>query len=117
MTDKMVDVYRVEHYTSGDGPYGVYSSWEDSWHCADNGHPVPRLDGLESFPPSYSFGFESHEQLREWFSLSERARLARLGYVISVYSVSSRMIRKGGKQIVFNKKRAKLIKFINEMDL
>lgn len=113
MTVKMVDVYRVEHYTSGDGPYNALG-WEDSWHCADNGHPAPKFDGLESFPPSYFFGFESHKQLCEWFSRSERACLSRNGYVISVYSVSSRMIRKGGKQIVFNKKRAK---FINEMDL
>ena len=114
MTVKMVDVYRIEHHTSGNGPYVVDFLWEDSWHCADNGHPAPKLDGLESFPKSYSFGFESHKQLREWFSWSERARLARHGYVISVYSVSSRMIRKGSKQLVFNKKKAK---FINKMDL
>ena len=113
MAVKMVEVYRVEHYTSGDGPYHTYG-WEDSWHCAVNGHPLPKLDGLESFPKSYSFGFESHKQLLEWFSRSERARLARHGYVISVYSVSSRMIRNGGKQLVFNKKKAKLI---NKMDL
>lgn len=115
MTVKMVDVYRVEHCTSGGGPYrAVDFSWQDSWHCAENGRPIPLLDGLESFPPSYSFGFESNEQLREWFSWSERACLAHHGYVISVYSVSSRMIRKGRKQIVFNKKKAK---FVKEMDL
>ena len=111
MTVKMVDVYRVEHCTSGCGPYAEYG-WQDSWHCAGNGHPVPKLDGLESFPRSYSFGFETHEQLRKWFSRSELARLGRNDYVISVYSVSSRMIRKGSKQIVFNKKKAKFIKEI-----
>ena len=115
MTVKMVDVYRVEHHDSGGGPYrAVDFSWEDSWHCAENGHPLPKFDGLESFPPSYFFGFETYEQLREWFSYSERARLGRHGYVISVYSVSSRMIRKGSKQIVFNKGKAK---FIKEMGL
>lgn len=114
MAVKMVEVYRVEHYDSGKGPYSADFNWTDCWHDAENGHPVPRLDGLESFPQSYCFGFETHEQLREWFSWSERARLGHNGYVISVYSVSSRMIRKGSKQIVFNKKKAK---FIKEMGL
>ena len=113
MTVKMVDVYRVEHYTSGDGPYGADPSWQDSWHCADNGHPAPKFDGLEWFPLSYFFGFESYEQLLEWFSWSERECLSHHDYVISVYSVSSRMIRKGGKQIVFNKKKAKFIKWMD----
>ena len=114
MDVKMVEVYRVEHYNSGNGPYGAFFNWTDCWHNAENGHPVPKLDGLESFPKGYFFGFETHEQLCEWISRSERARLARHGYVISVYSVSSRMIRKGGKQLAFNKGRAK---FINKMDL
>ena len=114
MAVKMVEVYRVEHYASGNGPYNADFNWTDCWHDEENGHPVPRLDGLESFPRSYYFGFETHEQLCAWFSRSERTRLGFHDYVISVYSVSSRMIRKGGKQIVFNKGKAK---FIREMSL
>lgn len=47
MAVKMVEVYRVEHYDSGKGPYSADFNWTDCWHDAENGHPVPRLDGLE----------------------------------------------------------------------
>lgn len=117
--------YRVEHKTVGCGPYNVpidasevlsddeYYDIVDAVsicrrNCSGEFHPspyeIPEWNPLVHIG-TYIFGFESLEQLKEWFDKQTRKALSEVGYVIKTYEMDKCM--KGQSQIAFNKFAAK----------
>lgn len=97
-------VYRVEHVSSGIGPYNhTYDFW---WftqdHCA---LPAPINDGIrvETIHKWDSsdkrHGFESIAKLRSWFSHAELIRLSNLGFHVVIYDTAEYLV--GFRQVVF----------------
>lgn len=110
-------VYRVERL-EGYGPYhyGAYElihqrSGFDTW-SSQSPHPGPEYDGLDHNRFNHVFGFKSREQLKKWFEPHARQYLAKKKYKVGIYSVPSKHVQRGGKQITFNKQCAKLVKHI-----
>lgn len=116
----MIKVYRVEHEIYQNekvyaGPYSpsginIADDWadpENSGH-GDPNHPSPYKDTILkehplvmdfTFSNTYVFGFNSLDQLKQWFSETEITRLRNLQYVVAEY-VSEDIIV-GDKQILF----------------
>jgi hypothetical protein len=117
-THRVVKVYRMEHETSGAGPY-MYGGAEEvallSHHqFNDDLWPAPRRDGLEEVvrystagkPTDMIFGFANKRQLVRWFNREDRKAIAPLGYRVRLYFVDERDVVYGGKQLAFKKRRA-----------
>lgn len=111
----MPKVYRVEHKKDRVGPYisenfgGCPEDYalaayfmDKHQHCEC--HPSPYLDGLFTkytsdmdFVAEHVFGFDSVESLKKWFGSAGRI-LEACGYVITVYRVDEKHIRRGNYQ-------------------
>lgn len=115
-------IYRIEHAKTGAGPYEageLLSDFEFEEWCelavfsrfsgGPTKHPSPAMDGFEHVRDEEYFGFGSPEQLAAWFGESFVAEAAEAGFVVSVYDVPARFVRKGGRQILFEKSRARLV--------
>ena len=106
-------VYRVQGQ-DGTGPYGpdevpAVSDITDR-HRAESGlvvHPGPARDGMTVVPDGggnwdndYRCGFDSLDQLRDWFSDKEIDTLLISGFdVVKISGV--KIIQKLGKQVIF----------------
>lgn len=116
-------VFRVEDkYGLGYKNYldGVIQNWTDmgfvGTYLADEEEyfkrrPMPNNDRIPStrIRKYHLFGFKSIEQLNRWFLPADLVLGNYIGGVIAVYNVSSRCIIEGNKQLVFDKRKAKLI--------
>lgn len=68
----------------------------------------PSSDPLlrDKFSKDYCFGFESIDQLNNWFSSPEKQALNNEGYVIAVYQATDFV--KGSTQVIFKPNTKKL---------
>jgi hypothetical protein len=87
-------IFRVQN-GEGSGPYGASGTGVSSQDWArddDTGHdnlPTPKRDGIDFFPPGWICGFDTIEDLHEWFLPSELINMKALGFNIWELSVSS----------------------------
>ena len=107
-------VYRVER-SCGTGPYfhglgynvvhGRDPHADASAAAMPYAHPTPSNDGMGYCFGGAVFGFRSLEDLPAWFSKSDRSRMSRAGYAISVYTVARlpRAIAHGSRQCAFER--------------
>lgn len=110
-------VYRVEN-EFGEGPYTACGIFLDDWskrtHCFPN-HPtiwddsISRSNKIKAPIYDYSCGFDSEEQLFNWFNKSEIKNLKRIGFDIVKINVHAAHVLFGtsGKQIMFRKSKIK----------
>lgn len=102
-------VYRLE----GKNNTGVYSGYHVSKaglrSTANEYQPMAWDDGLDDDLSTHRFGFKDVQQLKSWFNAYERRDLADVGVKVKIFEVSKNSVRYGGRQLTFNKKRAKLI--------
>lgn len=117
----MVKVFRVQHVESGWGPYaspnrGYTRHFNDNdieRHPTDTEdrkmleHDVRSLRRMEVWK-RLRFGFESMEQLMEWFDHPRRELLASLGYEIAEYEARDVVV--GERQLVFNRATARFMR-------
>ena len=110
----MKTIYRVEHYDRRHGPY--HASWDQmNNRCRElcykldlefkhNQHPPPGADGIFNFSNDYYCGFDSLEDLFDWFEqwLEE---LQEHDYHIAVFEVEDSDTLHGGKQVMFKRKK------------
>ena len=111
------DVWRVQN-EAGQGPYYGTDElkWHDTPHNDTRNHPPPQFDkgfdrndisAMTDFHPvprsvrheNPSFGFESEEHLKNWFSPVELHRLAGLGF--KPVKLKARKVWSSGKQAFF----------------
>lgn len=101
-------VWRMQN-AQGEGPYSKasWSTWRDA-HTDSSGmdtltgkyrQPSPLDDGLGYAHNGRLFGFTTYDQLREWFSPTERERLTGLGFY--PMQVKATHVRYGGHQVTF----------------
>lgn len=92
--------------------------------CNMNTHPSPTCDqklmdsllaNNERVIRGYTFGFESVEQLKNWFSKNARTRLHLQGYYVSIYEVEQAHV--GETQCIFMKEDAKLVNFLSCLEV
>lgn len=116
-----MEIYRVEHRIYKIGPYQLksyrrykylarLSSFLNNKHYSRDTHPIPFMDGITNFDFKYFCGMKSEELLRQWFK-GCLSKLREAKYIISVYESNDYI--QGDYQIVFNRRKAKLIKQIN----
>jgi hypothetical protein len=113
-----MEVYRVEHLLTGDGPY---TNGDQSINAAldagfTSNHPAPCDDGIwsshsEGFDyPQYRYGFESVESLLNWFDSDAMQVLFDNGYVVATYYVPGTAVRLGYCHLAFNHDRARVLR-------
>lgn len=102
-------IYRVEN-KDGDGPYikGFTLMWDNSRQSRET-NPSPQEDptlanaiasqGINV--SQFRFGFKTLEQLEQWFSAEELARLKALGF--EVKQVQAQLVIEGDSQILFKR--------------
>lgn len=92
--------------------------------CSMSSHPVPTQDEqlMRSLEASgervirgYTFGFDSVERLKNWFSEEALKRLHIAGYYVSIYEVENAHV--GSTQSIFMKEDAKLVNFISCLEV
>jgi hypothetical protein len=107
-------IFRVEN-ESREGPYATLGQSEI--HFAENSEtfflrcPMPKNVGTLS--SNHLFGFESLDQLKDWFNIFEREYMYSKDLVCSVIEVPEENVTfcATGKQIVFDNDYAKRINF------
>jgi hypothetical protein len=103
----MIRILRVED-AKGLGPYN-YNRHTIEMRRAHNGNwktPSPYDDGLGNrMTGCMYFGFESEQAFRSWFGGWE-AELDAAGYFLTEWEVEEEYVRRGGKQLVFERGRA-----------
>lgn len=113
-SQKIKAIYRVEN-SEGIGPYCAGNgSMEFSFESSHNGsknHPGPFDDeGLAKFwgkmefskKEKWKFGFESMEQLLDWFKIEDIAELQEAGFFITLIPKNKiQNIAYGKKQVIF----------------
>lgn len=120
---KAIIILRVEHATTGTGPY--QHGWQfDSDRHYDENHPVPHRDRgiaevLEKYlrewemPSSIFCGFGSLSQLVSWFNTKEMTTLMLKGFVVKAYRSHHYVI--GEKQVIFVKEEAEEVRAEDEI--
>jgi hypothetical protein len=119
-------VYRIEHVKTREGPYTFSAKHTTSEkqrkallelrvHARFSGgpsmHPSPYDDGFDLVQTRTDyFGFESPESLAAWFGPEFVEEAAEAGFVVSVYSVPESSVRMGGRQVVFDRDGACLLR-------
>jgi hypothetical protein len=103
-------IYRVEN-DAGQGPYrlGHGVMWNKLFNPEQR--PFPSMDpGLEHILASkkdlikdFFFGFNSLEQLRDWFEDEELISLDNIGFKIKTFDVPDALIIEGSAQLLFKK--------------
>jgi hypothetical protein len=108
-------IYRIEN-KRGYGPYVSHnqSNWADFTHTGvDENHPGPEKDlsGLNKLiwllrTSDLIFGFNSIDQINNWFSSDERRKLFALGYNVVKIKIKYHPFSflKGKRQVLFTKK-------------
>ncbi len=98
-------VFRVENEKK-QGPYcgsrcGLLPGW------ARDNNPMPCNDGIKRIDIDKEvFGFETLDQLLEWFNKYELNILENNGFKISAYKIKRKFVKRGGKQVCFVQHRA-----------
>lgn len=122
----MKTVYRVEHKRYRHGPYNLSSIKTNkcrklSWklvNAADTvrRHPSPCMDGIRNFGDADYCGFESLEQLMDWFEdcIDE---LHEHEYHVCVFEVPEWTVKRGRRQVVFRRKDTKRKRTISLLEL
>lgn len=113
----MLKVYRVVgpdgigYYFSQNLKLELSISDEVGYDTAENKprHPLPKHDGIPSFPDHYHFGFGDKNQLKEWFTPDILTAADKRGCMVEIWEVPPHQVLHGGKQLCFNKGEAKLI--------
>lgn len=103
----MTIVFRVEHHQTKNGPYNSNGgiSGEEKGH-----RPMPWNDGIDSRLFHHRFGFANIRQFQIWFQEKpDIVRMQSRGFMLSVYKVHGKAIKKGQRQLTFSLQRAKLI--------
>ena len=100
-------IYRIQD-REGRGPYkpGETELWQDKEGEALPPLPIPAiLKFRRSIPKDHhmGFGFQSMEQLRNWFSDGEISRLYYRGFQI-VSMGATGILMKDGKQVLFHRR-------------
>lgn len=122
-----MQVYRVEDEEGG-GPYNglrAPAPFTDGWTKIINGQinkegndlvhqPSPYRDipqWAEPFPGHgrYRFGFQTVEQLHNWFHDVAQQELDRRGFKLAKYEVPEKWVHVGGHQVAFDPRKASLI--------
>lgn len=113
-------IYRVEHREHLCGPYAdtymlpegycdrLYGLLEH--HNNRDTHPTPDEDQIEGgwMMSSEVCGFQSMEQLRDWFSVEELLGLHEMDFVVSRYEVDDGHVRHGRRQSIFEREEAEV---------
>lgn len=101
-------VYRVETL-DGCGPYN--GSKDVKFPSLGVLHPGPRQDGIRDFDSCvHHFGFASIEDFQNWFGLRFiRRNLFKAGFVLNKYRIRKEYVVVGGRQVAFEKKKAKRV--------
>lgn len=105
----MIRIYRWQD-TEGRGPYrpGLSLYWKAPDHEARNPAMQDEFgwDVFAKVSPREHRGcaFRSPEQMREWFTLEERDRIALLGYQFVAMDVD-RIVAESPRQVVFARRR------------
>ena len=110
-------VYRVENQKTGLGPYidsHDITFWLSSSHKGPK-YPFVNYDDVEKLESNGEvyFGFDSFEDLFNWFTQAEIADLYNAGFAICVYRVCDMYVIKSEKQVIFNKDLADKIEVID----
>lgn len=116
-------VYRVEHKTTGDGPYRYDCDASDYYterlnqlsdkistaHDCPIKHPtVTKEVGNDNFTANHYCGFETYNAYRSWFAGFFKD-LHDHDFVLRIYEVNTEHILFGNRQLAFIKQEAKLI--------
>lgn len=110
------DIFPLSYDEYGNSvEYPEYPSYYINGGDHDEYHPAARLDGLDTFPDRYIFGFDSEESMRAWFFREERDSelLDRWGLEVVVYIVDEIYIIDGGSQLVFDPNEADVVRKIS----
>lgn len=111
-------VYRVEK--RGKGPYTSNAIRNLGYTPANTmKHPIPEDDGINFKPWSDEHcGFKSIEDLQAWFDCpTMREKLHNVKFYVVVMRVADKHVKIGRKQIVFNRKRARIINKISLIEV
>jgi hypothetical protein len=100
-------VYRVENKCQR-GPYrneefGSPLNLLLRIHSEDGRHPSPYCEGFTKIA-RLNCGFDSMEQLHNWFSPDELLTMGKAGYLLSTYDCPKGGVQTGQKQIMFDMK-------------
>ena len=103
-------VYRLEG-KNGQGVYvGGHARKAGVRGSAQSHQPMAWMDGLDRDYDTHKFGFKSIAQLKAWFDDPyDRRDLADVGVQVKIFEVSKGRVCYGGRQLTFNKSKAKLI--------
>lgn len=106
-------VFRVETKVNK-GPYGSSDEYQAAkLSYKQDVHPLPTADGILCVLQGHYFGFESLEQLNNWFDIDDRKYLKKHKFRVSCYEVDRRFVTVGGTQLVFFLSKASLIETID----
>ena len=117
-------IYRVQHPTTGLGPYqhpspgeargsflytqpesGLAAGHQPTWGAQSNygeRYPYP--------PQDYQYGFPTREALNRWFSPAERGHLTNLGFKLHEFAVPTGDVMDRPEQIAYNPENADYIR-------
>ncbi len=113
--EKNLIIYRIENQHSV-GPYHyayslgehLYEFWQDKPHVKQYGCPTPKEDGLlqivnklKQKKVNFSFGFNSLEQIKRWFTPRELKVLRNHGFSLKAYKVKKAFVT--SHQVLFIK--------------
>lgn len=111
-----VIVYRVED-PHGLGPYNMSAQASHlCWWGGDLHHPGPHEDGIGRTIYWEHFGFESAQHVIDWFYQDDdpAEELESLGLSVTVWETDQ--VRYGGRQLVFDRENAKLVRRMSPKD-
>lgn len=115
-------VFRIEHPKCGVGPYNAMhhlSDFEESmlldriltealnandWDTEST--PTPEHDGITGHDSSFYFGFDSIDQMYDWFGHRAMAVFSEHYHVVEYEIPEGPHIKVGGRQVAFRKHKA-----------
>ena len=110
-------IYRVAYKGIGKGPYR--SGFDISIKLSDKHYgkkwPTPTIYEYDdiSFMGKVYFGFESIDQILDWFSDDELIELYDTGFKISVFDVPDKFVKICRKQVMFILTESSLVKVLS----
>ena len=102
-----VKIYRVED-CNGIGPYQNSNTFKFLSDFSLQKHPMVNNSKIEDFADEHGynvedvfFGFESINQLKNWFSKKVLDNLYKINYHVAVYEISIKYAVSDNKQVIF----------------